>query len=431
MNMKYKKIGIFGLARTGKATYEAIKDKFDILCWDGNQKTREGFKQSHSEAKILDFDDQAWKELDAIVVSPGVPLKYPSKHQLQILAEENNIELISDIDLFYQLNKNKKFIAVTGTNGKSTTVSLIGHILGKRCAVGGNIGIPIFACDPSKEYFVIEISSYQLDISPNFKADIAILLNITPDHLDRYPSFAAYIDSKCQIYRNLSNNDELIIGVDNSNTSKIYEKLKQVGCDFKLTPISTNVDISISINKNLVGEHNRENVMAAYKASLSSGLEEQNIRDSIASFSGLKHRIQYLGTLSKTSFYNDSKATNAYAVKHAVNALDNIYLLLGGKAKDDGIDDLLLSLQKVKKIYLYGESAKEFAKSLDGKIDYVEFIDLASAFAAAVADALNEQKINNVLLSPACASFDQYKDYEARGDHFIDLFEGYKRSFNG
>ena len=396
-----------------------------MICWDDSEKNRTEF-----QGALVNIDDPKWTQLDYIVLSPGVPLHFPKPHRIVDIARANTIPLISDIELLYTTHQEKQYIAITGTNGKSTTTHLIGHILGTDFGVGGNIGVSSLALSDEMRGFVLELSSFQLDLTFQFKPNIAVLLNITPDHLDRHGSLENYIESKKRIWQNMDVADSLIIGVDNDVTNAIYEELRSLRAKkiihFNVFPISAQNDNRIlPHNKYLLGAHNRENALAACKVAELLGYSAEYINSKITDFVGLKHRMQFVDSYKNVAFYNDSKATNAPATSNALKALDNIFWLAGGVPKEGGIEELTDLLRKVKKAYLFGEAKNQFAQTLDGKVPYAIYENMHEALKNATNDALALQDSANVLLSPACASLDQFKNFEARGDIFMQLVNEY------
>ncbi len=430
-----KKIGIFGLGKTGISAYEYLKRDNDrhceedsnptsqssnIICYDDNEQNRKEFEDKFGSGALKNIDDPAWTCLDYIILSPGVPLHFPAPHDIVKLARANNIPLTSDIELLYQANSEAKYIAITGTNGKSTTTALIAHILGPLFAVGGNIGVPVLDL-PKSEGYVLELSSYQLDLLESFHANIAVLLNITPDHIDRHGSLENYIEAKKRIWRNMGPKDHLIIGVDNNITRKVYEEIKGK-VPFALVPTSIKDEVGdLPFNPYLLGDHNRENMLVAIAAAKIIGLPDSAIKAKIADFVGLKHRMQFVRHYKNIAFYNDSKATNAEAASKSIAALDNIYLIAGGVPKEGGIESLNHLFCRIKKTYLFGEAKNLFARTLEGKVEYEVAEDMKSAILLAYRDALASGKSANILLAPACASFDQFKNFEHRGDEFIRI----------
>jgi UDP-N-acetylmuramoylalanine--D-glutamate ligase len=416
-----KNIGIFGLARTGFATYAVLKSQANAICFDDNESNRRNFIETFGTSAIVDIDDPRWTKLDYIVLSPGVPLHFPEPHKIVNIANTYSIPLIADIELLFRELPEKTYIGITGTNGKSTTTALIGHILGKSFNVGGNIGHPVFGLEGDTDGFVLELSSYQLDLLHDFKPQVAALLNITPDHIERHGSFDGYIKAKQRLWKNMRKDDVLVIGIDNDITHEIYKGLQHTA-PFKLIPVSAKHDsLQLPYNNFLQGLHNRENALAAYYVAKALGYSNEHILAKIQDFIGLKHRMQFIGRYKNISFYNDSKATNAEAASKSLGSLENIYWIAGGIPKDGGIELLSPLFSRVKKTYLYGEAKNIFAQTLDGKVDFVVCDTMHDAFVIALRDSTASDMDVNILLAPACTSFDQFKDFEERGEEFIKL----------
>lgn len=440
-SQKNKTIGIFGLGKTGMAAYEALKDIAKAVCYDQQASSRETFTVKYGNHDLADLLDPRWINIDRLLLSPGIPLS----HEIVKIAQSHNIPITSDIDLLFEESRPQaNFIAVTGTNGKSTTTALTGHILkssGFDYPTGGNIGIPALSMELDKNGYVLELSSFQLDLLKNFKAKIAILLNITPDHLDRHGTIEQYIDAKKKIFVRMSEDSWIIINIDNERTKQIFEQLKKEN----IVPFSTRqildrgvsiqdniiydnifepINIRLPLNKYLRGNHNSENILAAYAASRIIGVAPEQIIAAINMFQGLPHRMQYIGNIQDIDFYNDSKATNSDAASKSISALDNIYWLAGGVAKESGIEELALLFNKIKKAYLFGQAKELFAKTLKNKVDFVICEDLETAFNSAFDDACIDISLErkNILLAPACASFDQFKSFEHRGEEFARLY---------
>jgi len=433
-NLNNKKIGIFGLGITGESIYSEISaQNNEIICWDDSEKNRLNFREQNV---LFDLFDAKWLSLDLVFISPGIP----SDHAIFLLAKENNLLISSDIELFLHSNPDSKIIIITGTNGKSTTTALIGHILnnsGYDFPIGGNIGLPALALPKNKMGYVLELSSFQLELIQFFNPTISVLLNITPDHLDRYSSFEEYCRAKM---RALRGDGIKIINIDNEASKEIYEVLTRNG-EKKIIATSTNKqkntiscsresiddkfydDSSISLPNlpNLPGAHNQENIAASYAVCRSLGLKSQEIIDQLSSFAGLKHRMQNVGSNGNITYYNDSKATNASSAAGSLSAFSNIFWLAGGVFKEDNLKPLEKSLKNVKKAYLFGKNKLLFSEYLEGKIDFEIFGTMSEAFSQANIDAKQETKKAAIILAPACASFDQFKNFEDRGNQFIDL----------
>ena len=448
----FKKVGILGLGITGEASFKFFTQmSIPLIVWDENENARTNFKQKFPDVKIQHYTE-GWEDCSHTIISPGISLYFPSTHPIVEIAKTHNIKISSDIEILYNLVKdNAKFVAVTGTNGKSTTCAMIYHILKKnniKSELGGNIGIPALALDMKSKVYVIELSSYQLELIDEFRADVSILLNITPDHLDRYGSMEKYLETKRRIFLNQTENDYAIVAIDAAPAAWLYEKERnnKKGPNFiTITSNSSNANrkniiffdefgnitdnfwqtfFKLAPNMHITGIHNYENFSAAYGACRSIGIDNHNITESITTFVGLPHRMEYIGKIKNISFYNDSKATNANAAKHALHALKNIFWLAGGISKEGGIKNLSdEDFENIKKAYLFGEAAAEFAITLRDRVEIEILHDMNSAFKKAYLDSLENNDEANILLSPACASFDQFKNFEERGEHFRKLFQ--------
>lgn len=435
-SQKGKKIGIFGLGITGISVYQSLLDIANIIiCYDDSHDNIEQFIKTYDRNVIVDINNPKWHTLDKIIISPGVK----HSHAIFDIAKKYNIQISSDIDLLYEENPNAQYIAITGTNGKSTTTALIHHILktnGLHYQLAGNIGIPALSLEKSNGY-ILELSSFQIDLLHNFASNIAAILNITPDHLDRYNTFQEYQKSKFKI---LQKSEIKILGVDNIITQKKYEELKELE-NHNIISFSSNGISNIQCNNNVLydnyfdmkeytipenaslkGRHNQENISASFAICRLIGVKGDDIINALYSFKGLKHRMQYVTTINNVSFYNDSKATNSAAAIFALNSLHNIFWLAGGiyKEKDLSMFDNT-NLINVKKAYLFGQSKDLLIKYLDGKIMYEACNTLEDALSRSYLDAKNSKELVNILLAPACASYDQFKNFAHRGDEFIKL----------
>lgn len=434
-----KKIGIFGLGLTGCSAFSALDEIAQtILCWDDSQVNRDKFISQFGSSPLMDITEKAWQSLDKIIISPGVP----PGHGIYSLIKQHNILISSDIELFIEENPKSKIIAITGTNGKSTTTALIGHILhesGLDYHFGGNIGLPVLMLPQKAEGYVLELSSFQIDLLHNFNPFISILLNITEDHLDRYGTFEEYSKSK---FRAFEGGGIKIIGIDSDKSQEFYKSLRRKG-ERKLIPITTNSsDEGVSCNagkltdtffnhdsytipelRYLSGKHNQENIAASFAACRALGVAPLEIIKHISSFTWLKHRMQYLGTKNNISFYNDSKATNATSAACSLISLSNIFWLAGGIFKEKSLSPIDFALKNVTKAYLFGKDKLLFAKYLENKVEYRICMNMSEAFEYAVKEAQMIKENSNILLAPACASYDQFKNFEDRGNQFIELYD--------
>jgi len=467
-SFKGKTIAIFGLGRTGlTAAKSLIRGGANILAWDDHEAAR--IKAVALGIPLTDLKTVDWDMVDGLLLSPGIAHDKPAPHWSAQKAKAADVPILCDIEIFAQEvaarvpEERPKIIAVTGTNGKSTTTSLIGHILkqaGKDAQIGGNIGRGVLDLDPIHRggHYVLELSSYQLERTFSLKADVAVLLNITPDHLDRHGDMAGYESAKRRIFHNQSDADTIVIGVDDANGRRICTELMARG-GRDIIPVSGQRSLgrgacaiksklycimgrqveeiaNLARAEALDGTHNWQNAAAAYAATRCVGVSAKNIGSSLLSFSGLPHRMENIGQIGPVKFINDSKATNADAARQALKSYDNIYWIAGGVAKDGGVEALTGDMARVSRAYLIGEAADDFSKVLSReKISHKGAEILKQAVLCALKDALASCKSNPVvLLSPACASFDQFKSFEDRGEVFreqvqslIAIFQAEKR----
>ena len=443
---KGKSVALFGLGGSGLATALALAaGGADVTAWDDNPASVEN--ASAAGVKTGDLRALDWSALDALVLSPGVPLTHPKPHWSADLARAAGVEIVGDVELFVRERRahapDCPFVAITGTNGKSTTTALIAHILkasGRDTQLGGNIGTAVLTLDPPKagRFYVVECSSYQIDLAPTLNPSAGILLNLTPDHLDRHGSMQHYADVKERL---VAASDTAIVGVDDTFCTRIADRVERTGT--KVVRISkrnvvadgifadgarlllaqggtTREIADLSAIQTLRGSHNAQNAAAAVAACLAVGVSEDEIRAGLASFPGLKHRMQPVGRRGGTLFVNDSKATNADAAAPALSSFERIYWIAGGLPKEGGIASLGGFFPKIAKAYLIGEAAPAFAATLGEAVPF----EIAGTLERAVADAAADAEKDGsggiaVLLSPACASFDQYKNFEVRGDAFV------------
>ena len=443
-----KVVGVLGLGRSGRATAEALDQSGAIVwAWDDAEKAR-----LETPAKlVVDLNKADWSRAVALLMSPGIPTTFPKPHAIAAAAKAAGVPLISDIELLHRAQPRAKFVGITGTNGKSTVTTLIGHILksaGRKAETGGNLGQAALSLPPlgAEGIYVVELSSYQLDITPTPVCDIAILLNITPDHLDRHGGMEGYIASKKLIMRPKGKSSLGIIGIDDEPCRAMYAALRQEGAR-RMVPISAEqvveggvsavagklVDtiashpieiVDLTTIERLPGQHNWQNAAAAYAATRALGLGIDEVVAGLRSYPGLAHRQDLVAMIGGIRFVNDSKATNADAAAKALACYDNIYWIAGGKPKEGGLAGLEGFYPRIRRAYLIGEAADAFANQLGRAVANRKCGTLDKAVTAAAADAGSEAAPEPVvLLSPACASFDQYPNFEVRGDSFRRLVQ--------
>lgn len=416
---KGQRFAVLGLARSGLATVRALAAAGAyVVAWDSDAAARERAGQVDGVI-VHDIAELDLTGAAGLVVSPGVPL---NTHPLVARAREAGVPVIGDIELFAQAHAAlppHKVVGITGTNGKSTTTALVHHILktaGVPTLMGGNIGLPILEQTPLPDggVYVLELSSYQIDLTRSLDCDVAVLLNVTPDHLDRYDGFEAYAASKARLFAMQSAEHDAIVGIGDTPSAQIARGLS--GRGEHLTKIAPGVCMDQSRWPALQGPHNAQNALAAIAVVKALGVAEADIDRGLASFTGLPHRMQTVAIRDGVTFVDDSKATNPESAAPALGAFDRIHWIVGGKRKGDDLDACVPFLSHVAAAYTIGEAGALFADLLTGKVPHVEQSgDLATAVRAAAAAARSGEV---VLLSPACASFDQFRDYEERGAAF-------------
>jgi UDP-N-acetylmuramoylalanine--D-glutamate ligase len=446
-----KTVAVFGLGRTGLTAARAlIAGGADVVLWDDNAEAREA--AASEGLPVADLKTADWREFAALMLSPGAPLTHPAPHWTVLKAQDAGVEVLGDIELFARTvntapdHKRPKVCAITGTNGKSTTTALVGHILqaaGRDARIGGNIGYGVLGLDDMHggAVYVLEVSSYQLDLTSSLKADAAVLLNITPDHLDRHGGMDGYVAAKKRVLLNQGKGDTAIIGVDDSYCQQICTEITAANRR-TIWPISSGramgrgvyalsgvlydatgdrvVEVADLLRApGLPGKHNWQNAAAAYAAARALGVSVEDAAAGLITFPGLAHRMETVGQVGKVKFVNDSKATNADAARQAMSTYPKFYWICGGRAKAGGIDSLTDLFPRVERAYVIGEAAETFADILqDNQVQVSMAGTLEAATMAAYADARASGDEAVILLSPACASFDQFPDFEVRGDAF-------------
>jgi UDP-N-acetylmuramoylalanine--D-glutamate ligase len=471
-----KKVGVVGLGKSGMATIAALEASgAEVLAWDDGLARKGG-----SPVTLTTLEEWPWAEMADLILSPGVPLTHPQPHAAVTLAKQHGVRVIGDVELLLTACPEATVIAITGTNGKSTTTALIGHMLaqaGRRIEVGGNLGTPVLSFQPlgKGDIYVLELSSYQLELLDKAHIHCSCFLNITPDHLDRHGSMEGYVNAKKNIFRHPQPGDVAIIGIDDAYSEAVARELmaggkRRVipvgvservtqGIDVKegmlqdktvLTPTPTlppqgggseaspleggrleggDVQKSITIDLTpclaLKGSHNWQNAAVAYAACRFAGLSVEEITRGLQNFPGLSHRMERIGTVRGVTFVNDSKATNADATAKALGSYASMYWIAGGLPKEGGITTLGNYFPRIRHAFLIGQAAEAFAQTLEGHVPYTMCGTLEVATRKAAELAWREQALSFhgsaelvVLLSPACASWDQWPSFEVRGDAF-------------
>ena len=418
-----KHYAVYGLARSGIATAEALHASgANVTAWDAKEEAR---AKAPRGINVANLDEAGLAQFDSLVVTPGLPL---NRHPIGQRARQAGTEIIGDIELFARARPElplHKVVGVTGTNGKSTTTALIHHILqtaGIPAAMGGNIGLPILAQDPLPDggVYVLELSSYQIDLTQSLDCDVAVLLNITPDHLDRYDGFEAYAASKARLFAMQTNGREAIIAEDDDRTRAIAQELARTGYWQRNKMISVSrADVKDQSKlTTLQGPHNAQNIACAMAACRQLGVTFAAIVKGLETYGGLPHRMERVGKKGGVVFVNDSKATNPTATAPALAAFQHIRWILGGQAKTDNLDECQPYFGHVRSAYAIGEAAELIEGLLSPFVPVKNCHELAQAVRQASQDA---EAGDTVLLSPACASFDQFRDFEDRGDQFRKL----------
>jgi len=448
-----KKVAVFGLGGSGLVSASALlAGGADVIAYDDNAQSVA--KANAAGIPTADLRDVDWSKIAALVLAPGVPLTHPAPHWIVELARKAGVAVIGDIELFCRerakLAPGAPFVAITGTNGKSTTTALIAHLAasaGLDAQLGGNIGTAILSLAPpgAGRVHVIECSSYQIDLAPSLDPSVGILINLSEDHLDRHGTMAHYAEVKERLVAGVPSSGTAIVGVDDDWCRAIADRLEQAGK--RVVRISVRQELINGIYVvqqrimratasgvtpiaelggigSLRGQHNAQNAACAAAAALALGLEPPAIQAGLRSFPGLAHRMEELGRRGAVLYVNDSKATNADSAAQALACFSDIFWIAGGKPKTGGIESLRGFFPRIRKAYLIGEAADEFAATLSPGVPYEIDGTLDKALAAATRDAeASTVPEPVVLLSPACASFDQYRNFEVRGDAFRDLVQ--------
>ncbi len=435
-----RKVAVLGLGRSGHTAALALhQGGAEVTAWD------DGKRPVDAPYPLVDLNTADLTGVEALVISPGIPWGYPKPNPVAARAQAEGIPLICDVELLVRANPQARFVGITGTNGKSTCTALTAHLLreaGVPMAMGGNIGVPALALPvlPEGGVYVLELSSYQLELMQTPALDAALLLNISPDHLERHGGMPGYIEAKLRIFNQLLKpQGSACLGLDDAETQRLASRLPRLraisGSRFLEKGVCRQAGhlledgaevADLSQAPSLPGDHNGQNAAGAFALCRALGLEAAEIAPHFASFPGLVHRQERVASHQNLAIINDSKATNAEASLHALRAFPNIFWLLGGLPKDEGITPLLGDLTTVQQAYTFGQAAAEFTAQLSPMLATRQSDTLEQALSHALTDALawarqHPEEPATLLLSPACASFDQFSSFEARGDAFRDL----------
>ena len=459
-NLRSKKVGVLGLEKTGLSVIKAVQQAGGLLiCWDDDKHKRDNL--TIDGVTVRDLNDKSIiRELDLLVVSPGVPHLYPEAHPIVTMAYELNIRVDNDIGLFFSNHVQEeyesfgdppKIIAITGSNGKSTATALTNHVLSKFFSdveMGGNIGKPVLEMSPLKEgsIRILELSSYQIELAKCLAPNFAAFINFSSDHLQRHGGLGGYFYAKARLFlENLT--DVSVINIDTAEGLFLFQRLNTE--ENKMIAISSKLNIknylwAVGLNGSFITEWKkgrqvysfdlrnlgdsfyslRESVLTVYALARSFGIAPKSILTKCSGFVPLAHRIQWVDEIKGITFINDSKATNVDATIHALKTFKNVHLILGGRAKEDNFSQLKDSMKNISRIYLIGEAAAIIESNFEGQ-EIEKFNTLNDAFDSAISIATEG---DTILLSPACASFDQYLNFEERGKHFISLVQDYRKN---
>ncbi len=437
-----KTVAVMGLGKSGTATVRALlAGGARVLAWDDGEAARRA--AAAEGIALVDLHAHAAEGIDLLVWSPGIPHTFPTVHPVAAKARAAGLPPVCDVDLLARARPEARFLAVTGTNGKSTTTTLLAHVLaaaGHQVAAGGNLGTAALAM-PDLEAdgrYVLELSSYQLELVPHLRLAAGVMLNITPDHLGRHGGMDGYVAAKRTLFDRLAPGAAAVIGIDDAPSAAMAEDLEAKG--LRVVRISAERALAAGVSApegvlledgvavcdlrpiaRLPGRHNWQNACAAYAMARADGVPAEAIAAALATYPGLAHRQELVATVDGVAYVNDSKATNADAAEKALVCYERIRWIIGGQAKEGGIAPLEPYFPRIARAYLIGEAAPLFAATLAGKADFVPCGTLETAVARAAADARPGEV---VLLSPACASWDQFKSFEHRGEVFRQLVLG-------
>jgi UDP-N-acetylmuramoylalanine--D-glutamate ligase len=445
-----KTVAVFGLGGSGLASCHALKaGGAEVIAGDdGADRLAEAAKAGFVTA---DLRNESWSRFAALVLTPGAPLTHPAPHWTVFLAREAGVEVIGDVELFCRERQrhapDAPFVAITGTNGKSTTTALIAHltrVAGYDTQMGGNIGTAILSLEPPRKgrVHVIEMSSYQIDLTASLDPTVGILLNISEDHIDRHGTLAHYAEVKERLVAGVQTQGTAIIGVDDGWSRAAADRIEQGGKRVVRVSVRNPLPDGIYVDHETIwrasggarsevariggigslrGLHNAQNAACAAACAIALGISGEVLQKALRSFPGLAHRMEQVGRRGNVLFVNDSKGTNADAAARARSSFSDIFWIAGGKPKLGGITGLAEYFPRIRKAYLIGEAAQEFAATL-GSVPH----EISQTLEVAVEHASRDAEASGladpvVLLSPACASFDQYRNFEIRGTRFRDL----------
>ena len=443
-------VAVFGLGGSGLASCHALKaGGAEVIA--GDDSTENVAKAAQAGFITADLRTVSWANFAALILTPGAPLTHPAPHWSVLMARQNGVEVIGDVELFCRERRrhapDAPFVAITGTNGKSTTTALIAHLMkvsGFDTQMGGNIGTAILSLEPPRmgRVHVIEMSSYQIDLTPSLDPSIGILLNVSEDHIDRHGTLQNYAAVKERLVAGVQAAGTSIVGVDDIFCRNIADRLDQAGKRVVRISVKNPLPDGIYVERETIvlasgaarcdvarlggiglrGLHNAQNAACAAACALAMGVATDVLQTGLRSFPGLAHRMEQVGRRGNVLFVNDSKGTNADAAAHALSSFADIFWIAGGKPKAGGITGLTEYFPRIRKAYLIGEAAAEFAGTLGDRVPH----EMSQTLDVAVASAARDAEASGladpvVLLSPACASFDQYRNFEIRGAAFRDL----------
>ena len=445
---EHKRIAVMGLGVAGLPTVRALMASgAHVLAWDDGAESRN--KAAAEGVPIVDLLSADWDGIDTLVLSPGIPHTFPKPHPIAERARKADAAIVCDVDLLGRAEPDAVYVGITGTNGKSTTTALIAHILksaGKKLEVGGNLGPPVLDFAPLGKdgIYVLEMSSYQLERTFSIGFDVAVLLNVSPNHIDRHGDLAGYVAAKARIFAPTQGvgaarkQQTAVVGVDDEECRRIADSLEKrmrvvritreapgpgmVGAEgtalVDRSEGAARVVLDLKQAQDLPGRHNAQNAAAAYAATRALGVSPEAIAAAMKTYRSLPHRLERVATIDGVTYVNDSKATSPEATVWALTSYDRVIWIAGGLSKDVGYDALIPYLPRIAHAFLVGKAAGEIAAFLaKHKIPHTTSDTIERAVPAAHARA-KADKIKVVLLSPACASFDQYRSFEKRGDDF-------------